>query len=1797
MLGLAPPINRKSGTTDIIGLKGNESLRMLRLAKAQQGDKANLVASTGTCQGNAQASTSHILLAQNETKSGETGEANQHDSPASRLGRFNFGVQFRMEGMPNFKDFAREQLKSELDKKFPGRNFDPSKIYVVNYEDKIVPRDGRHVHARITIQARPLINELIGSVKYDRTPTYTQNATGIYLTPDANGSDPIEGGNGLIKAEEAIDDAKFNLKHDFQNKLNVYWGEPIENGIARKEMVARDLSTALKQVAAIGEQDGSLTKEDVARVSKLAQHPGSAERVDDDGRPKPEMPGVYAISIPNKAEPGSKIEFSGMYIISEKPIAGEIDADADVGTVLLSSPGRPLERFDSLNALNADLSLRLADPEQRQLLLKHVPVEKQDRIADAGTELDESVSFGYQPIQGNVFANRIQSMIDQQLNDVGTGENVEAAVRDKLNLEPYLVERDQLLMEQAQRDSWPDWRKHASESDQNELAEYESVKQSALESADWLLEDVESPQAYGRDKATQYLKEKFGIDANPNEIQIRARYTTPTGPQERHATLLEFLQEGPRDTNQSGVTYTVDQQGGSGTHLTDVQLKQTLGELDVRKDYSIALEASYQNSEVKDTLSDVLDSEIQMDAFSAKMRGHLSQEGYDLVQRMRDSRTGATTQVNMGGLSINLPGKGADQMRDVLVFHEKNAAGQVERYVLYAPNSPDGKDFYEFSNWNTLSSTVCAWTKKSDGRQYLQDQLEQESRSNAAYFFQDTALRADAWSSNEGGTATWNELQGSNYRNKLDAAVAEKNRTRTAEAKVGTISPDWYRNATATERQQLTNLADRVRATKQALPAALPEKPFAEYAQEKVKKTLNDYLAKEGMTEAIDPDTVMVDLGDGASPRTLTNVAMYGYDSSVNFVSSARFTSSTGQDLGPLNASVVGHEQGAGRKGAFAAYMDPYIRGAYLGEEYTREIETKYLSDKPVLESRRALYREHVQSTMQYDALQAKLKGELTAAEYASVKLQIDSASMPNARSPGTRSLHRLTFNGRPVDGVYVFRGVGEVGQARDWLYTPGAPDGRTFRLYDAASFRPGKDESWALKEAMADYFDSRVKYSDQRVANTRFEKLQSGEEKPDTLDASHQVPNLDREYDRKLELALDPVKETTKTRGQVISENVWKGVNYAGSAFSILYPPAGITFGLLMWGKEMHDAYQAYRRGDRASASLSILGAGAEALGVAFDALDGLKALGGGLTGVRKTLGLQPGQHFGSVEDAAKALRDAEIRSSAKPFFKPPTILDDGRVGYLAGPTRGPRLPNTTANFGSSRENIGVFEIVLNTTQRPIVHFPPSARGDMNAYKYTAFIDEKDRPLTVFEYFNNPRPGSEQEAFNRNLDSIKQHLSSLKSKLKEGRDYIFGTQNDVNKFKKLAGEVRVKHYQEYDNIMSNLDVRKEVHAMFRGRIKSDPKIMAYLERKLPLTDVAAGNQRRESKLIVININKRASQQKWDPREYRHTTPSDADMQSLIDGIYDAKNSIKGKDKLDIGFVGNKFGELEQQSWIAYGQAKGVDVHFFNDMVDEGLDRTQQRAALFALSDRYKSTTYLGHQSGVNEDAQILPRTNVYSLSENLGQGQVGISRIEARPQLDIVRWNPLGIATGANNMGNFYSLRNTEFLTTEGILAAVQIKLNLKSTKHRSLDDLWKDLTDYFTSTAGREFSDVSDAEIVDVLFNMILKDAEIPLDVIEGKEALENYRSAIGVIVRRKKTGESGLSQEAKLYFTNAMKKELSPHDSQDPITRHDEKIEAHNEGMQPYKLGNKEINNRRRESAHNYDNYLEWLFSTVP
>ncbi|QXX07894.1 hypothetical protein KW548_08185 [Vibrio neptunius] len=332
-------------------------------------------------------------------------------------------------------------------------------------------------------------------------------------------------------------------------------------------------------------------------------------------------------------------------------------------------------------------------------------------------------------------------------------------------------------------------------------------------------------------------------------------------------------------------------------------------------------------------------------------------------------------------------------------------------------------------------------------------------------------------------------------------------------------------------------------------------------------------------------------------------------------------------------------------------------------------------------------------------------------------------------------------------------------------------------------------------------------------------------------------------------------------------------------------------------------------------------------------------------------------------------------------------------------------------------------------------------------------------------------------------------------------------------------------------------------------------------------------------------------------------------MQAFKD-IVEIINAMNAKKQLpmhDIGFVGSKLTPDEVTEWRDYCEAVGTNLIDLTDVMDapHGLNRTQQRCVHVALADNYKSTLYFGHQSGVNEDANILPRTNVLSLSEYLHLGQIGISRVEARSQLDPEYQNELGMGGAYSAFGNFYSLRNCEFLTSDGVLAAIQLKLAMHKDNHISLEAVWDDVLGRYAwesevphvpkKTLDKsepyvvfcnkyyyiDDIEISDDQAVKRLLNRIFVSAGVDetkfWDKVEDKEAKRAYIEAAELLVRRKLKHQPQFTEQTRAWLTDILEQLFERHDSGSPLSIHKNRLEAQNAGRVMYTLGANQVKHR--------------------
>ena len=747
-----------------------------------------------------------------------------------------------------------------------------------------------------------------------------------------------------------------------------------------------------------------------------------------------------------------------------------------------------------------------------------------------------------------------------------------------------------------------------------QLRAYETQRKDDEAAVGRLLGETADIGHFARRQIQDHVWRKTGVTIDPHEIMVAAESGDGPARTRMEMTLSEAALRGPfASSTRFSLVVRAETPLIQRETLTPTFLSQLMSEQDVRADYLKARTATYALAEMAAAAGEAMASRAQQSAYSAKLKGALTSDGYQLIQRTMQSPDApfkAGTNATLGGVTMF----DGDLLRDVQVYRERDLSGATEHYVMYAPGAPD-KDYYEFSNWRALNQQIGQWTRTPAGRRYLTDQLDPRNRKAAGKHFENIAQKPSNWSAQ---SAQWFTLHGApTYRSQLGALEAERRRTTLLELRAA-LRPSLEVNASPDERKQLNSLRLAAESAQREYQSAPQPTPFAEYAHTKIQDGLNARLRERGVTQTIDPDNVEVDLGgDGQSKMSLTSLITYGYRerSGLNVEKFMTLRSTDAQDVSVLTTPEM------------RTYIDAQARRGYIGEKYVNDMTRAYLSAGPALDERRRRYQNAAQTSLRRDAFEAKLKAELSSSQHASLQPVIDLWSSPDTASRkavasgNAYGVHRLTLNGKLVQGVYVLHTPGANGkQGMDLVYTPGAPDGIALRTYgqlSAAFASPDK----SANQAMADYVYDRVNHKDKNEIGKLVERTRRNLSPQVHLRGDARISgNTGQEYDRSVLRLTGDVSATTSTRGEVIAEQAWKGLAYAAAAVTFPFPVAGYVAGVLYAGKRFADGVQSYADGDRVLALADFASGGMDLAGAAGDLLRmGLKGGGNWLKQIAK--------------------------------------------------------------------------------------------------------------------------------------------------------------------------------------------------------------------------------------------------------------------------------------------------------------------------------------------------------------------------------------------------------------------------------------------------------------------------------------------------------------------------------------------------------------------------------------------------
>ncbi|MDH0647604.1 hypothetical protein N5D48_07240 [Pseudomonas sp. GD03858] len=708
--------------------------------------------------------------------------------------------------------------------------------------------------------------------------------------------------------------------------------------------------------------------------------------------------------------------------------------------------------------------------------------------------------------------------------------------------------------------SRPEWMKALQDSTETALRESHSRLEDALLLQQLQLEDVETLEAYARERARQFLLGETGYRMDPDQIKLHRRFTVDPGHPVETLSLTSQVMLGPL---KAGMLQVISKFEAPARHegALSVQLLERLVEsIDAPGDYYPALLEHYAQDDVMGVMKDAYQARLQHSLLVAIHAGHIDQRMADRVTSTVNAK-GDTLQVRTLGVTATSSWYG------LMLFYSEDDRGELDEAVLYAPEKPDGQEWVALRGPGAIAMEVGGWLSRDWGQAYLRSLTPVVIRSYAHELYSQVI-------DNPAKSSLGSDLRGlaTGYAACLEEHVVSRQSMHLEHVK-RVDSPDWYRGLSLEMRR--TYCYNRALAGwhEQKFDGLMAgHESFLAFARRKVREDIAPYLATVGVTEAVDPETVLIDYhadGDGqpASSMTLLHMSIFGYDDNWGIDNPDRgVRSSVGQDLGRVRSAELAR----------------YARRVYLGQKYAEAIEVRYLNAASAdYTARREAFGQMLNWLLDRDLCQALGQKDIAVDHYNHLVRLVSEASGRNAPRAqkalpesvaSTEGIFQLTLAGHPIRGAYVLRLI-EGSVARDWLYLPEA--------YDQRVLRPYADLRGTATGMLREELVGRATQATAEVVRAFLERLAAGSTHPDSVREAQRVDALRTEFDVYIRHGLNEVRQITRSRAQVIKAQVFKGLFFASIPVALVCPPFALLMdiGFLVHG--VQNAIIAHAKGD----------------------------------------------------------------------------------------------------------------------------------------------------------------------------------------------------------------------------------------------------------------------------------------------------------------------------------------------------------------------------------------------------------------------------------------------------------------------------------------------------------------------------------------------------------------------------------------------------------------------------------------
>ncbi|WP_415773285.1 dermonecrotic toxin domain-containing protein [Pseudomonas sp. LB3P38] len=673
---------------------------------------------------------------------------------------------------------------------------------------------------------------------------------------------------------------------------------------------------------------------------------------------------------------------------------------------------------------------------------------------------------------------------------------------------------------------------------------------------------------YARSIANQLIKLDFDQDLDADEIVCNARYTFQVGglkiEQEDTRTLTEQFIYGLYEEGQRAKL--VFKGDGLPAELNQQWFEEIMT-TDARAAYGAQFRSQYQRQEVMQALKNVMRERLLLSALAARHQGHINDKNFARIV----SALNGDQALTIDGVRLIDNTRALQQL--ILVARRDGRDG----FLLYAPGSPGGQDWYECQDLRRVGMRVGEWTIDGKGRDYLTWQSHSVDREAIATYLKQVERLPNTW---KGVSPV-----GWNYKSDavLNGFIENIRAWRVAEEESRT--PYVYRTASNAQRQNFA----RTRCELKALQVIATREggfiPYDKFCFDLIKQRIEQVLAERGERATVNPDRIFVSvspqLGMTLTELISTETHFYANEKQTPW-SYPRFTLE--HDHPPISKLDIRDIAG-------------WSRTLRPGEKYIELLRSKHLNrSHPEGALKRMVHLEVQRRKMKVGVMQERFNGRLTSEQYQQLMKVIEALekidtrpSNPMGEYPsGVRfsAMFKLHLRDRLVVGVFVFRLV--IGdRIEEFLYTPDAPDGRLIR--------PHSEFVSAVKKLkFGNYFYDRVRYTNQRVVGTYItdlEQLGNFNEAP-VLQRDSRVKDLGSSYDDLIYRTISDVDEKTESLDEIIFKLVFDAVQAAATVVSVVIPPVGIAMSVMLFTKSVLEGAEAYNDGDRATAATHFLDA-----------------------------------------------------------------------------------------------------------------------------------------------------------------------------------------------------------------------------------------------------------------------------------------------------------------------------------------------------------------------------------------------------------------------------------------------------------------------------------------------------------------------------------------------------------------------------------------------------------------------------